>query len=127
VLKLAWRIEPRLYAKRQMLMQNLYAAFSVLLAVCTVLYFGAFLWAPKLFDAVISADNIWEFVVSQFRLFVAIGMSALMLLGFKEVWYMVAGERLGTAYDDYIGVTGIVIALFSMREFERAGKILGRD
>jgi hypothetical protein len=127
VLKLAKQIEPRLYAKRQMPMQNLYAAFSVLLAVCTVLYFCAFLWAPKLFNTVIYTDNIWEFVVSPFRLSVAIGMSALMLLGFKEVWYMVAGERLGTAYDDYIGVAGFVIAIFSMREFERAGKILAHD
>ena len=108
-------------------MQNLYAAFSDLLAVCTVLYFCAFLWTPKLFNAVISTDNIWEFVVSPFRLSVGIGMSALMLLGFKEVWYMVAGERLGAAYDDYIGAAGFVIALFSMREFERAGKVLARD
>jgi hypothetical protein len=40
---------------------------------------------------------------------------------------MVAGERLGIAYDDYIGVAGFVIALFSIREFERAGKVLAAD
>ena len=106
---------------------NLAAPFSVLLAICTVLYFGAFLWAPKLFNTVISTDNIWRFIVGPFCFAVAVGMSALMLLGFKEVWYMVAGERLGAAYDDYIGAAGFVIALFSMREFERAGKVLARD
>jgi hypothetical protein len=110
-----------------MAMQTVYAAFSVVMAVCTVLYFGAFLWMPKLFNAVISTGNIWQFIVSPFRFTVAVGMSALMLLGFKEVWYMVAGERLGIAYDDYIGVAGFVIALFAIREFERAGKILAAD
>jgi hypothetical protein len=106
---------------------NLAAPFSVLLAICTVLYFGAFLWAPKLFNTVISTDNIWRFIVGPFCFAVAVGMSALMLLGFKEVWYMVAGERPGTAFDNYIGGVGLLIAHLSMRKFERAGNVLARD
>jgi hypothetical protein len=102
----------------------LFPAFPILLAVCTVLYFSAFLWRPELFDAVTSAEKIWQIIFAPFRFCVAVGMSALMLLGFKEVWYMVASERLGIAYDDYIGITAVLIAILAMREFERAGKVL---
>jgi hypothetical protein len=103
---------------------GLYAAFSILIGVSTVAYFSLFLWKPRVFTAVVSTSGVLQLIVGPLSFCAAVGIAALILLGFKEIWYMVALERLGIAYDDYIGGVGFLISFIAMRRFEQIGKSL---
>jgi hypothetical protein len=101
------------------------AALSVLAVLCTVHYFYAFLQRPALLGAIFSTTSMWKMpLVALYRFGVALGISGMMFLGVKEVFYFVTSHRLGISYDDYIGGGAIILALFLLRGFERTARAM---
>ena len=88
--------------------------FCTVIVLCTISYFYVVLWQPGLFAAVIPR------ALGQLWLCGAIlGVSALLFLGFKEAFYIVASYRLGVAYDNYIGLCAFVLGALFMEKAQR--------
>jgi len=88
--------------------------FCIVIVLCTISYFYVMLWQPKLFAVVIAR------ALGQLWLCGSIlGVSALLFLGCKEAFYIVASYRLGTAYDNYIGLSAFVLAALFMEKAQR--------
>jgi len=103
-------------------------AFCIFVVICTVIYFYTLLWRPKIFDEIFSVTEIWKItLVALYRFGAAVGITGMMFLGVKEIAYLMTSHRLGIAYDDYIGLGVLAIAILVMRRFERAAKVLAAD
>ena len=96
---------------------------SVFAVVCTVHYFWAFLQRPKMLAAMMVVTSLWKIAIIGLYLFgTIVGISGMIFLGLKEVWYFLAGYRLGIAYDDYIGLGAVAATILLLRGFERIAR-----
>jgi hypothetical protein len=101
------------------------AALAVFAVVCTVHYFWTLLQRPAKLAAMFTGTSIWKIaLVGLYRFGAAVGIAGMIFLAIKEVWYFVAGYRIGIAYDDYIGVGAIIITILLLRGFERTARAL---
>jgi len=101
------------------------AVLAIFAVLCTAHYFWALLQRPALLAAMFSVSRTWQITLTAiYRFGVAVGIAGMIFLGLKEVWYFVAGSRLGTAYDDVIGIGCVIVTLLLLRGFERTAKVV---
>ncbi len=96
--------------------------FVLYLVLCTTAYFYAMLGKPPLFAAMSCPRNPIAAVI---LLGAALGIAALLFLGFKEAVYAATSQRLGTNYDDYIGCSAFALAVLALNGFRRRFADLG--
>lgn len=101
------------------------ASIAILAVVCTAHYFWALLQRPAMLAAMFTATELWKItLLALYRFGVAVGIAGMIFLAVKEVWYIVAGYRLGIAYDSYIGLGAVGLAILLLRGFERTARLV---
>jgi len=103
------------------------ASLSVLAVFCTAHYFWTLLQRPAALVSIFAATSIWKITLAAlYRFGVAVGVAGMIFLGLKEVWFFVAGYRLGIAYDDYLGFGSVVVTILLLGGFERTARLAAR-
>ncbi|MBR0775351.1 hypothetical protein JQ625_10960 [Bradyrhizobium diazoefficiens] len=101
------------------------AAIAIFAVVCTAHYFWALLQRPALLAAMFTATDLWKItLLALYRFGVAMGIAGMIFLAVKEVWYIVAGYRLGIAYDSFVGLGAVGLTILLLRGFERTAKLV---